>query len=64
MRESLGSAPGDAPGARKQATEANGDRPLWLYTTGPAELVVIENPDGGWYIADYKNDLHAITQTK
>ena len=50
--------------SRMRATEANGDRPLWLYTTGPAELVVIENPDGGWYIADYKNDLHAITQTK
>ena len=50
--------------SRMQATEANGDRPLWLYTTGPAELVVIENPDGGWYIADYKNELHAVTQTK
>ena len=50
--------------SRMQATEANGDRPFWLYTTGPAELVVIANPDGGWYIADYKYDLHGVTQKK
>ena len=50
--------------SRMQATEANGGRPLWLYTTGPAELVVIKNPDGGWYIARYKHELHAVTQTK
>ena len=50
--------------SRMQATEANGDRPFWLYTTGPAELVVIANPDGGWYIADYKYDLHGVTQSK
>ncbi len=50
--------------SRMQATGADGNRPLWLYTTGPAELVVIANPDGRWYIADYTNDLHAVTQTK
>ena len=50
--------------SRMQATDANGDRPVWLYTTGPAEFFVIANPDGGWYIADYKIDLHAVTQKK
>ena len=51
--------------SRIAATEVGGtERSLRLHVTGQSHFVVVPNPAGGWHIVDYKNELHAVTETK